>query len=101
MNSYIEVTHKSKQTSIKIVGKFTFELYKDFTNAHKDKRPPGWHYIIDFSETKNIDSSALGMLLLLNEKAKNEEIIISLTNANSSIQRIFKAVIFDKLFHIT
>jgi anti-anti-sigma factor len=50
--------------------------------------------------TDYMDSSALGMLLLLRERVGNDKAEIAITHCNPEIRKIFKISNFDRLFKI-
>jgi len=51
-------------------------------------------------ETTYMDSSALGMLLLLRDHAGGEESEVQVINTNSDVRKILAISNFDKLFDI-
>ena len=59
------------------------------------------HYIIDFADATAIDSAALGMLLMLKERAEEQDSSLLLHNAGGKILRVFEISNFDKLFQLT
>jgi len=84
---------------IKITGRFDFNAHHDFRNIYRNEKSNA-EYVIDMSGTEYIDSSALGMLLLLREHAGNETAKISISGCNSDIKKIFAISNFEKLFAI-
>jgi len=56
--------------------------------------------IIDFGNTRYMDSSALGMLLNVKAYANNRGAEIVLKNTNLQINKILSIARFDKLFEI-
>jgi anti-anti-sigma factor len=56
--------------------------------------------VLDLSEIEFIDSSGLGMLLLLRETATDQGSEIVLRNPRDKVMRIFKACKYDSLFTI-
>ena len=85
---------------IKITGRFDFNAHHDFRNIYRNEKSDA-NYNIDMSGTDYIDSSALGMLLLLREHAGNETAKISISGCNDDIKKIFAISNFEKLFKIT
>jgi len=85
---------------IKITGRFDFNAHHDFRNIYRNETSDA-EYNIDMSGTEYIDSSALGMLLLLREHAGNEAAKISITGCNYDIKKIFAISNFEKLFTIS
>lgn len=55
---------------------------------------------VDFEQVKYIDSSAMGMLLLLKERAKGTSKSITLVNCNGSVAQVFELSNFRRLFTI-
>ena len=85
---------------ISINGRFDFNAHHDFRNVYRNEKSDA-AYTIDMSGTDYIDSSALGMLLLLREHAGNESANISITGCNDDIKKIFAISNFEKLFTIS
>ena len=55
-------------------------------------------YVIDLGEVSSMDSSALGMLLLLREHAGADRAEIRIVNADTSLRGTLRVAGFDKLF---
>lgn len=87
--------------TIAVTGKFDFNVHRDFSDAYKTKSNGKSNYVIDLAGTEYMDSSALGMLLLLREHAGGESATISIKNARSEIKDILTIANFQKLFTIT
>lgn len=98
----IEVTNsgENNETVMKIDGRFDFSLHKDFRESYKDAQE-GQSYVVDMSGADYMDSSALGMLLLLREHAGNDNANIKITGCQPAIKQIFSISNFDKLFDIS
>ncbi|WP_019896499.1 STAS domain-containing protein [Hydrogenovibrio halophilus] len=56
--------------------------------------------IVDFSHARHLDSSALGMLLLLREKLSDRSVKVAFENVNESLMELFRFAKFDQLFAI-
>ncbi len=63
-------SEKGNELVISIDGRFDFGLQKDFRKSYEATKAAA--YVIDMRATEYMDSSALGMLLLLREHAGNE-----------------------------
>jgi len=85
---------------LKVSGRFDFSVHNDFRKAYKDIGITRGEYIIDLMNTEYLDSSALGMMLLLKEFAEGSGSSIRISNANNEILEILKIASFDKLFLI-
>ena len=86
--------------TISISGRFDITAFKDFGESYKDKLESVSKWIIDMGETEYVDSSALGMLLMLRERAGSENADINIGNMNSDIKKIFTMANFNKLFNM-
>lgn len=67
--------------TIFIIGRFSFELVKKFRVVF-EKEEGIYEYIIDMKQVSFIDSSALGSLMLLRNKAAENEALIILCTAS-------------------
>lgn len=94
------VSDDGKKITIAVAGKFDFQLYDEFRTAYVDTRGSGIDYVVDLSGTDYLDSSALGMLLLLREHAGGEGSKIKINNASSDVKKILDVANFGKLFEI-
>lgn len=94
------VSDGGNTVAIGVSGRFDFNAHHDFRNVYRNEKSDA-AYAIDMSGTEYIDSSALGMLLLLREHAGNEGANITITGCNEDIKKIFAISNFDKLFTIT
>jgi len=84
---------------IRVSGKFTHAVHAEFTDAYKSLPASNRRkYIIDLSATEYMDSAALGMLLILRERAGAEQAQITLLGAVNEVKKILDISGFDKLF---
>jgi anti-anti-sigma factor len=95
-----KISSDGKKVTISVTGKFDFQLYDTFRNAYSDTIGSGAEYIVDFSKTDYLDSSALGMLLLLREHAGGESSDITISNASGDVQKALDVANFKKLFKV-
>lgn len=84
---------------VKIPEKFDYSTNAEFRAAYSDKSTKNT-FILDFSETRHIDSASLGMLLLLKEYAGGTLDKIQFIHCSPEIIKIFKICHFDKMFNI-
>lgn len=85
---------------IKVSGRFDFSVHNEFRKAYKDIGVNGGEYIVDLIGTEYLDSSALGMILLLKEYAEESGSRVRINNVNDEILEILRISSFDKLFSI-
>ncbi|QSP94405.1 STAS domain-containing protein [Marinobacter salinisoli] len=98
----IETRHleDSQTLVISIDGRFDFSTHQAFRDAYEHCDNLVDHYVVDLSETTYLDSSALGMLLLLRDYAGGDSAKISIENCNSDVRRILSISNFEQLFAI-
>jgi len=88
--------------NISVSGRFDFTCHKDFREAYRNT-PAGNtnEFIVDMTAAEYIDSSALGMLLLLREHAGSEQSCVSIKGCRNEVKDILVLSNFDKLFTIS
>lgn len=87
--------------TLRIDGKFDFNMHRSFRELYETAPPEIVHYVIDLSRTDYMDSSALGMLLLLREHVQGARGRVRIVNCNPEIRKILEIANFDKLFEIS
>ncbi len=87
-----------KSATIKINGRFDFSLHNEFRKSYKDVILKSGQYSVDLSGTEYLDSSALGMLLLLKEHADSQASSVRLVGFSDEIKEILTIASFDKIF---
>jgi HptB-dependent secretion and biofilm anti anti-sigma factor len=96
----LTVHHDSEHDclTLQLGERFDFSVHRDFHDACLSATTSARSYVIDLSEVTSMDSSALGMLLLLREHAGSDRAEIRIVNAGSELRSTFKVAGFDKLF---
>ena len=98
----IRVETSSDKCSVILGERFDFESVGPFRKAYEELNDlKGSVVVIDFSETRYIDSSALGMLINAKRYFDERSTKVRLTNTNEQIQKIFNISRFDKKFDIS
>ena len=90
-----------QELTIIIKGRFDFSTHQEFRSAYEPKEKQATRYKVDLKDTHYLDSSALGMLLLLRDHAGGDDAYIRVINASSDVRKILAISNFDKLFEIT
>ena len=85
---------------IVLSGKFDFSKLNEFRTAYENAPGEAKKYAIDMRAVDMIDSSALGMLLLLRDHAGGDNSNIKLQNCNEDIKKILTISNFEQLFSI-
>ncbi|MDX1757578.1 MAG: STAS domain-containing protein [Marinobacter sp.] len=86
--------------TIKIEGRFDFSTHQKFRDAYEHSDEGIVSYVVDMSDTTYLDSSALGMLLLLRDFAGGDSAQIRIENCNGDVRRILSISNFEQLFAI-
>jgi anti-anti-sigma factor len=92
------VSANGDRVTIAVTGRFVFELYDDFRASYAGTAGVGVAYLVDLSDTEYLDSSALGMLLLLREHAGGVASNIEIIQASAEVRKILDVANFAKLF---
>ena len=90
-----------ESVKIKVSGRFDFSEHKAFRDAYSKIDPTKTSITIDLTNTIYMDSAALGMLLVLRERAGGNHSDITLTGFNDSVGQILKISRFENLFKIS
>ena len=95
----LSIHHDTEQDclTLQLGERFDFTVHRDFHDACLGGRAAR-SYVIDLGEVNRMDSSALGMLLLLREHAGGERSEIRIVNAGSELRGTLRVAGFDKLF---
>lgn len=94
------VSADGKELTISVEGRFDFSSHQDFRRAYEGQPNLPASYVIDLQETSYLDSSALGMLLLLKDYAGGDSAEISINNCNDDVKKILAISNFEQLFNI-
>ncbi|NOZ54970.1 MAG: STAS domain-containing protein [Gammaproteobacteria bacterium] len=87
-----------KKLTIAVSGYFDFGVQKDFRNSYENSSASV--FVVDMKETEHLDSSALGMLLMMREYAGGNHANITLRNCSQEIKTILSVASFQSLFNI-
>lgn len=93
---------QDKNATLKLSGNFVFDTYRDFTDQYASllNESKVSSITIDLSEVEYLDSSALGMLLILKERAAEKHVSVTLKRPCGNVKQILEVASFGKLFHI-
>jgi anti-anti-sigma factor len=92
--------HGGKELTIVIKGRFDFGAHQQFRDAYERVHPKPSTFVIDLKDTTYLDSSALGMLLLLRDHAGGDHAKVKVAHSNTDVRKILAISNFDKLFDI-
>ena len=86
---------------IKICGRFDFSVHKQFRDATNQVLSSVKKIEVDLSAADYLDSSALGMLLILRDKVAGNKDSVVIKGATTDVKKILQIANFDKLFTIS
>lgn len=86
--------------TIRVSERFDFSAYEEFRRTYEALTETPSRYVVDFLDTTYLDSSALGMLLLLREFGGGDDACIELINCNPDVRKILTISNFSQLFDI-
>ena len=92
------LSQDGKELTITIDGRFDFGMQNEFRNCYQNSNAA--EYVIDLNNTEYMDSSALGMLLMMREYAGGIKSKICLKNCSHDIKTILSVANFHNLFKI-
>lgn len=88
---------------IRLNGRFDFSAHREFRSAVDEVlRGKSVNQIeVDLGKVAYLDSSALGMLLMLRDKARGSNCAVALANCGGSVRQVLEIANFSKLFPIS
>lgn len=97
----MQISVKSHESKVAIVmqGRFDFSSHREFRDATDEVMKDDARVVeVDLGGVDYLDSSALGMLLMLRDKAKGVGKEVVLANARGSVKQVIDIASFGKLF---
>lgn len=89
---------ETQTLEVTISGRFDFSVHQNFRKATQQAGSGVKAISIDLSETDYMDSSALGMLLVLRDKVGENKDAITIKNPKPEVRKILEIANFDRLF---
>jgi anti-anti-sigma factor len=100
MTFTIQTSPDGKTVTVDILGRFDFSVHQEFRQIYEKVQHSVSQYIIDLRQTEYLDSSALGMLLLLREHAGGDRANVKLVHCRPAVKKILTIANFHQLFHL-
>lgn len=94
------INGEDQALTISIAGRFDFSLHQEFREAYENSEADPAAYKVDMREATYLDSSALGMLLLLRDFAGGDQAKVEIVNCNADVRKILSISNFEQLFTI-
>lgn len=92
-------SNDGQEAVIKIAGRFDFGEHQAF-KAACDSCTAAQKYTLDLRAAEYVDSSALGMLLMLRDKVGGDKARVKILNASPDVKKVLTIAKFEKLFTI-
>ena len=94
------ISHRDATSTITVTGRFVFDLHREFKDSYQQAldRPQTSLIQVDLSGVEYLDSSALGMLLLMKERVLPAGKKVALKDPSPLVLRILETANFHKLF---
>lgn len=93
------VSSREGKTKIVLLGRFDFNSHREFRDAvDRAINESASEIQVDLAGVDYLDSSALGMLLVLRDKAKGTGKTVVLANARGAVRQVIDIANFGKLF---
>ena len=88
---------------VKLSGRFDFNSHREFRASYEGVLGDAnlREVVVDLAGVDYLDSSALGMLLLLRDKAMAANKSVSLANCRGNVRQVLDIANFGKLFKIS
>ena len=95
-----QLSADGQELTITIRGRFDFNTHQAFRGAYQCAGSSPRRYVVDLNGATYLDSSALGMLLLLRDHGGSEKADIRLVNCNPDVRKVLAVSNFEQLFAI-
>ena len=93
-------SQSGNELTISIEGRFDFSAHQEFRDCYERAEAEPASYVVDLNRTTYLDSSALGMLLLLRDHAGGDNAEVRIVNCNRDVKKILTISNFEQLFSI-
>ncbi len=87
---------------LSLQGRFDFSQYSIFKEEQSQvlEKPDVDKIVLDFSQLQYLDSAALGVMLVLLDRAKESGKTVSIRGASGVVREILDVAHFDRMFDI-
>ncbi len=98
----LQLRTEDRRAIVRLTGRFEFSMHREFREAVdtvlQDKDVDS--VVIELAGVDYLDSSALGMLLMLRDRAITARKTLTLANPRGMVKQALEIARFDKLFSI-
>jgi anti-anti-sigma factor len=98
----VNVSKEGSKAVLALSGRFNFEAHRAFRDAYTPVLGEAavTTLVLDFRSVDYMDSSALGMLLMLRERLGGTGKTMSLTHCTGTVKDVLNVANFGKIFKI-
>lgn len=99
----IRQSRNDQHVTLALAGRFDFNVHREFKDVYMPLLAESSLTLIeiDLSKVDYLDSSALGMLLMLRERANAANKQVTLSKPNQTVTQILEIANFNKIFTIS
>lgn len=101
MSLNVTTSNEDKKIHIAIDGRFDFSLHQEFRDAYINHNKHEVVYVLELINTTYMDSSALGMILLLKDHADSHAGEVIINKPSEAVYKILEIAQFHRLMAIT
>lgn len=88
------------ELTIEVEGRFDFSAHQEFRKAYEANGAKPRKFVVDMRRANYLDSSALGMLLLLRDYAGGDTAQVNISHCSPEVKNILTVSNFDQLFNL-
>lgn len=98
----VNVATANGRAVLRLRGRFDFNAHRDFREAIDNAlaQPDAAEVQVDLGSVDYLDSSALGMLLMLRDRCKSANKAVSLANCRGAVKQVLDIANFSRLFQM-
>ncbi len=89
-----------QELSILVDGRLDFSIHEEFCATFQKNDKAINSYVIDMHKATHLDSSGLGMMLLLRIHAKDNKAQLRIVKCSHAIKKVLTIASFDRMFVI-
>ena len=94
----VRTTVSGDTLTLHLGARFDFDCHQSFRRAYEGAPGALRYYVVDLATTDYVDSAALGMMLVLRDRAHGAKIRI--VNARPAVRKVLEIANFASLFEI-
>jgi anti-anti-sigma factor len=95
-----KISDNKRKIEISISGRFDFSLHQHFRDAYINCKDKNVDFTLNLSEASYMDSSALGMILLLKDHAESYSGKVIISKPSEPVNKILEIAQFHRLLSI-